>query len=390
MPDALPPRRVGVWLIGARGSVATTAVAGVAAVRAGLRDSTGMVTEQLPVAAGVLPGLDELVFGGHDVSDTPLLKHAEELADDGVIPASVLRGIADDLDATDARIRVGFRPEDGEGPVAAIARLTRDIAEFAAAVDADRVVVVNVASTEAPVTDDPAHADLASLQAALAEGRDVLPPSSLYALAAFSGGCSFVDFTPSVGPRLPALDEAARRAAVPYAGSDGKTGETLVKAALAPMFATRALRVRSWAGTNLLGGGDGATLADPERVSSKLRSKVEGIERVLGGDVVQPLHIDYVPDMGGWKTAWDHIAFEGFLGVKMRMQFTWEGCDSALAAPLIVDLARLVAAAHRSGMSGALPELSYFFKAPLDDAPVDLGSQYQRLCDFAASLSDDT
>ena len=38
--------------------------------------------------------------------------------------------------------------------------------------------------------------------------------------------------------------------------------------------------------------------------------------------------------MGEWKTAWDHIVFEGFLGVRMKLQFTWEGCDSALAAPL--------------------------------------------------------
>jgi myo-inositol-1-phosphate synthase len=375
-----------VWLVGARGSVGTTVIAGAAAVRAGLRDATGMVADQLPAAPGALPGLDQLVFGGHDVSVTPLLKHAEELADDGVIPASILRGINDDLEATDARIRMGYRPQDGEGPLAAMQHLRGDIEEFAAEIGAERVVVVNVASTEAPIADDPAHADLASLNAALSEGRHVLPPSSLYALAAFSAGAAFVDFTPSVGPRLPALDEAARAAGVPYAGSDGKTGETLVKAALAPMFANRALRVRSWAGTNLLGGGDGATLADPDRVESKLRSKAEGIERVLGAGVVQPLHIDYVPDMGGWKTAWDHIAFEGFLGVKMRMQFTWEGCDSALAAPLILDLARLVAGAHRSGRTGALPELGFFFKAPLDDAEADLGSQYQRLCDFAASL----
>jgi myo-inositol-1-phosphate synthase len=195
-----------------------------------------------------------------------------------------------------------------------------------------------------------------------------------------------VDFTPSVGPRLPALDQAAVVAGVPYAGSDGKTGETMVRAALAPMFAARALRVRSWSGTNLLGGGDGATLADPDHAASKLRSKSDGLERILGAGVTQPLHIDYVPDMGGWKTAWDHIAFEGFLGVRMKMQFTWEGCDSALAAPLILDLVRLTAAAQRAGRSGALPELGFFFKAPLDDAPVDLGSQYARLCEFASCL----
>ena len=45
--------------------------------------------------------------------------------------------------------------------------------------------------------------------------------------------------------------------------------------------------------------------------------------------------------MGDWKTAWDHIHFQGFLGTKMILQFTWQGCDSLLAAPLVIDLARL-------------------------------------------------
>ena len=54
--------------------------------------------------------------------------------------------------------------------------------------------------------------------------------------------------------------------------------------------------------------------------------------------------------MGEWKTAWDHIVFEGFLGVHMTLQFTWTGCDSALAAPLVLDLVRLAGA--RAGPRG--------------------------------------
>ena len=379
-------QRVGVWLVGARGSVATTAIAGAAAVRAGLRDTTALVAEHLPVDAGALGDVADLAFGGHDVAETTLLKQAEALADDGVLPASVVRAVEDDLAIAEAAIRFGAAEQDSEPPLAVVERLRDDIVAFRQSAGVDRVVVINVASTEGPVPADPAHAELGALRTALRAGRRVLPLSSLYALAAFDAGSPFVEFTPSVGPCLPALHAAALAAGVPYAGSDGKTGETLVKAALAPMFASRGLRVRSWSGTNLLGGGDGATLADPDRVVSKLRSKADGLERILGPDVTQPLHIDYVPDMGGWKTAWDHIAFEGFLGVRMKMQFTWEGCDSALAAPLILDLARLVAAAHRAGRVGPLGELGFFFKAQLDDAPGDLGSQYARLCDFAAGL----
>ena len=59
-----------------------------------------------------------------------------------------------------------------------------------------------------------------------------------------------------------------------------------MKTAIAPAFAARALRVRSWSGTNLLGGGDGATLADPYAAASKLESKAgvpRGDPRLPGG-----------------------------------------------------------------------------------------------------------
>ena len=68
--------------------------------------------------------------------------------------------------------------------------------------------------------------------------------------------------------------------------------------------------------------------------------------------------------MGEWKTAWDHIVFEGFLGVRMKLQFIWEGCDSALAAPLLLDLARLGALALERGERGVVAELAFFFKDP--------------------------
>jgi len=247
-------------------------------------------------------------------------------------------------------------------------------------------VVINVASTEPPAAPDPAHDSIDALERALATGRHVLPPSSLYAYAAFRAGAAFVDFTPSTGARLPALEALAEQRGVPHAGRDGKTGETLVKSALAPMFATRNLRVRSWSGPNLLGGGDGAALADPDRRASKLESKQRVLASILGYEPDAPLHIDYVPDLGEWKTAWDHISFEGFLGTRMGMQFTWEGCDSALAAPLVLDLARLVAAATAGGQRGGLDALGFFFKDPLNTDGHQLDRQFQRLCEWAGNL----
>ncbi|WP_234372881.1 inositol-3-phosphate synthase, partial [Streptomyces scabiei] len=81
---SVTPPSVGVWLIGARGSVATTVVAGCAAVTAGLHAPTGMVTETALFADAGLPPLTALVFGGHDTVDCPLPKRAEALAAGGV------------------------------------------------------------------------------------------------------------------------------------------------------------------------------------------------------------------------------------------------------------------------------------------------------------------
>ncbi len=252
----------------------------------------------------------------------------------------------------------------------------------------DRVVVVNVASTEPAPAAHPGHAALSTLEAALRIGEPVLPPSSLYAYAAFRAGCPYVDFTPSTGARLPALVELAAECALPYAGHDGKTGETLVKSVLAPMFAQRHLQVRTWSGVNLLGGGDGANLADPGANAAKSASKQRVLAETLGYQPQGTTRIEYVDDIGDFKTAWDLVTFAGFLGTAMRMEFTWHGCDSALAAPLVLDLARLTAAAHAAGRTGPLTELAFFFKDPLGAAPPHgLGEQWQALTEFVAGLA---
>ncbi|HZB33508.1 MAG TPA: inositol-3-phosphate synthase [Streptosporangiaceae bacterium] len=387
--------RIGVWLIGARGSVATTVVAGAAAVRAGLAPATGCVTEGDDFAAAGLPALGDLVFGGHDLAETCLPKRAEQLARSGVLPERLPELIQDDLLAADAEIRPGAGAA-GAGPrtqAEVAAALAADIGAFRERRAIDRVVVINVASTEPPCAPHPAHDSLPALAAALESAgpaagaaAGVLPPSSLYAYAALSSGCAYVDFTPSTGARLPAIDELAHTRGVPYAGSDGKTGETLVRSVLAPMFARRALRVRSWSGTNLLGGGDGATLGDPAAAASKNASKQRVLGETLGYPIDGEVHIDYVGDLGDWKTAWDHILFDGFLGARMTLQFTWQGCDSALAAPLVLDLARLMARAHETGRSGAVSELAFFFKDPIGTTEHDLAAQYETLRTWAGAL----
>jgi myo-inositol-1-phosphate synthase len=375
--------RAGIWLIGARGSVATTSVIGGLALRTGLADPTGLVTAHPDLHTAALPGFGELVFGGHDVTTEPLAKKAEELTSAGVLPARLAQTLEADLAGVEADLRyapVGATQAEAADAIAA------DITAFRARHDLDRLVVINVASTEPAAESHPAHASLGALSAALAAPGRVLPPSSLYAYAAFTAGCSYVDFTPSTGARLPALAELAAERRLPYAGHDGKTGETLLKAVIAPMFAMRNLTVRSWSGINLLGGGDGANLAEPGANAAKSVSKQRVLREILGYAPDGGTRIDYVADIGDFKTAWDLVTFTGFLGTAMSLQFTWQGCDSALAAPLVLDLARITLAAHEAGHAGPLTPLAFFFKDPMGDVDHALHAQWQALRAFLAAL----
>ncbi|QFY10125.1 myo-inositol-1-phosphate synthase [Nonomuraea phyllanthi] len=368
--------RTGVWLLGARGSVAVTSVLGALAVRAGLAEPTGCVLETPGLRSDALPGIGELVFGGHDISSIPLEKKAAALAEAGIVPAPLAAAVRDALSEVERDVRP-LPAGDTQAEVADA--IGADLDRFRRRHGLERVVVINVSSTEPAPPPHPAHADLDALRAALDGPEPVLPPSALAAYAALSAGCPYVDFTPSTGARLPALETLAEREGLPYGGHDGKTGETLVKSVLAPMFALRNLKVRTWSGTNLLGGGDGANLADPAANAAKSASKQRVLGETLGYVPQGDTRIDFVEDLDDFKTAWDLISFEGFLGTRMRMEFTWHGCDSALAAPLILDLARLTAAAHRAGRTGPLTELAFFFKDPLGKVPHGLAEQWQAL-----------
>ena len=348
----------GVWLVGARGSVAVTAIVGAAALCAGLVEPVGCVTAGPEFAGARLPDYADLVFGGHDVSDVSILKQAAELAADGVIPAALPSAVADELRAADAAIRPALpRAGDPRPARQRISGLIADIEAFRAERRLRRVVVVNVASTEPPIPDPdhPAHRRLADLETALDRDEAGLPPSSEYAYAALRAGCPYVDFTPSTGARLPALDELARSVGVPYAGSDGKTGETLLKSVLAPMFTSRALRVRSWSGTNLLGGGDGATLADAGAAASKTISQASwtGPDARLPRSRAAPTSTTS-PALGDWKTAWDHVTFEGFLGIRMTHAVHLAGLRFGAGRAAGPGPGAAAGRGHAAGSAGAL------------------------------------
>ncbi len=199
------------------------------------------------------------------------------------------------------------------------------------------------------------HESLERLTPALDRRQAPLPSSSLYAWAALDLGLPYINFTPSLGASVPALQELAQQRRAVIAGKDGKTGETLMKSVLAPMFAARNWQLLSWVGHNIFGNRDGKVLDDPNNKASKIRTKDQVISSIVGYKPQTLVSIEYIDSLDDWKTAWNHIHFAGFLGTKMTLQFIWQGCDSILAGPLVLDLARLAlfVAAPRRGRRAA-------------------------------------
>lgn len=394
-------RKPGVMIVGARGHLATTVMVGAAAMRLGLCGDTGMVTALEPFSQLGLVDAGNLVFSGWDIRKVdPASVIQDILGDVGYCDAEKMPLIEADLGAIAKNIFPGSAFNSGEAiqGLAAdrsmlngrrvsqlISELRSDILRFKADNDIADLVVVNLASTEPPLDRLGFDMTLDELERAIAEDdKSVIRASTLYAYAAIDAGAVYINFTPSGGAMFDGLVELAEKRGVPIMGSDGKTGETLVKTALAPMFACRNLNVLSWQGYNILGNMDGAVLAHSENKTSKIRSKDKALSRILGYKPHAQVSIDYVPSLGDRKTAWDFIHFQGFLNTKMSLQFTWQGCDSALAAPLVLDLVRLGLFAKQQGESGLMPHLACFFKSPVGVEEHNLHRQFQMLEAYAA------
>lgn len=398
-------RRIGVWLIGAWGGVATTVVVGLLALKRGLTGTTAIVSSQPPFDKLDLVNWDELVLGGHEIRETTALAEAKQLLEKShVFQPHLLAQLESDLAAFDKNVRPGTLINVGptiaslagsqslkfqsESAAQAISRLSNDIKDFQTREKLDRVIVVYVSSTEPPASETVHKLSWADVSQQLTQpGPGILPASSLYAIAALQLKCPFVNFTPSVGTDCPSLKEYAKQQGVVHVGRDGKTGETLMKAVLAPMFAARNLQVMSWVGHNIFGNLDGKVLDDPVNKANKVRSKDHLLTEILGYKPQTLVSIEYIESMGDWKTAWDHIHFQGFLGTPMVLQFIWQGCDSLLAAPLVIDLIRLTEREARRGKSGVMSHLASFFKSPMECDEPAFAYQFQQLLHWAEAVA---
>lgn len=396
--------KVGVWIIGVKGSIATTMILGVLAMRRGIQSSGGGMLTATELFSGLpLPEISGMVFGGCDIRSHSLADSVAEFrrefnfldqeidrdidADLAVIEANISLGTAINCGASIEQLGTGLDRE--QNIPSEIDAIRDNLRRFRTQNGLAEVVVINLASTEPPLELGACHHDIEALRERFAEGdAAAVRASTLYAYAAIMEGCPYVNFTPSNAALPPALVSLAETCGVPVMGNDGKTGETLVKSTLAPMFTSRNLEVLSWEGFNLLGNLDGKVLDDPENCASKLKTKDEVLQKILGYAPHSSVHINYVPSLGDQKTAWDFIHFKGFLDAKMTLQFTWQGYDSLLAAPLALDLVRLAVMAKQRQESGLMRHLASFFKAPIGVSEYRHAAQFEMLTRYIKAALD--
>lgn len=406
---------VGLWLIGARGSVATTMLVGLGELAKTDQDiqnvgKIGLISELPQFSSIDLVPWNSVTVGGHEIRETNLLREAEILAEKSrAFETHLVAKNSSFLSDVDNRIRPGIlsgcgniveslatdgyaRTANGNDNIELIELIKTDLDEFKKKENLDSVVVVNVASTEPTFNTDSLPTDWNEFESNLNVNEFQLPSSTLYAIAAFQSGMPFVNFTPSIGSNLPALKDLALTQGVCHCGQDGKTGETLVKSALAPMFAHRNLNVMSWVGHNIFGNMDAKVLDEPENKQSKVSSKDQLLQQILGYQPQTHISIENINSLGDWKTAWDHVHFQGFLGTPMTLQFVWQGCDSILAAPLVLDLVRFAERAQRAEQHGVLEFLSSFFKSPMSidgnqQSSQELTAQFQQLEQWAEAIA---
>lgn len=377
--ESIDARRIGICIVGLGGAVATTAVAGMAMLR---HDEIGV--EGLPLATlpreltCSLASYQNLVFGGWDVNPDDLARAAKT---HNVLSALQLDAVAGELENIKPFPAIGSlefcRNIECTNVVAAeshrdgIEFIRTDISGFKASNDLDTVVVINLASTERSVDlTSSVYSSIDNFERALDDDSSEISPAMLYAYAAIKEGCPYGNFTPSVAADVPALIELALREGVPLAGKDGKTGQTFIKTVIAPALRARALHVEGWFSTNILGNRDGLALNDKDSLASKLGTKGSVLDQILGYKVEDHLvDIRYYKPRGDNKEAWDNIDVTGFMGQPMQIKINFLCKDSILAAPLVIEIARLLDLAQRRRCYGAQEQFGVFFKLPMTATP---------------------
>ncbi len=381
-------------LIPGIGAVSTTFMAGVEAVKRGLGEPIGSLTQLGTVRLGKrtegrtpriqdfvpLAKIQDLVFGGWDIFEDNAYQAAVNAS---VLEPTLLEKLRQPLEAIQPMKAVfdqnyvkrihGPNVKSAGSKMDHAEMLMEDIRQFQESTGAARLVMIWCGSTEVFHKPAAVHQTLKEFECGLQKNDPEIAPSQIYAYAALKSGVPFANGAPNLTTDMPALLELARERQIPICGKDFKTGQTFMKTLLAPGFKSRMLGIKGWFSTNILGNRDGEVLEDPGSFKSKEETKLSVLEQILQpdlypqlyGDLYHAVRINYYPPRGDSKEGWDNIDIFGWLGYPMQIKIDFLCRDSILAAPLVLDLVLFLDLAQRAGMKGIQEWLSFYFKAPM-------------------------
>jgi myo-inositol-1-phosphate synthase len=385
--------RLGILLPGL-GAVSTTFIIGVEAIRRGLGQPIGSLTQMGTIRLGKrtdgrsplirdfvpLASLQDIVFGGWDIYEDSVYDAAIGA---GVLERTLIESVKDAIEPIRPMKAVfdhefvkrlnGPNVKKGKTKLELAEQLMEDIARFRKEKECARLVMIWCGSTEVFIKSETIHESIESFEAGLKGNHPSIAPSMIYAYAALKSGVPFANGAPNLTVDVPALRQLAADRQVPICGKDFKTGQTLMKTILAPGLKARMLGLAGWYSTNILGNRDGEVLDDPGSFKTKEESKLSVLSHILQpelyptlyGDFTHKVSIHYYPPRGDNKEGWDNIDIFGWLGYPMQIKINFLCRDSILAAPIVLDLALFMDLAQRSGMKGVQEWLSFYFKSPM-------------------------
>jgi len=385
--------KLGVLLVGL-GAVSTTLVAGVAAIRKGLGEPFGSLTQmgtirlgkrnenRVPKIADFVPlyGVNDIEFAAWDIFEDSAYAAAMKC---GVLEEKLLEQLKPELedvrpmkavfDRRYVKLLDGPHVKQGANKMELAGQLMDDIHRFKEEKQVESLVMIWCGSTEIFIEPSEVHQSLANLEEGLENNDENIPSSMVYAYAALKLGIPFANGAPNLTVDIPAFAELAQQNQVPLCGKDFKTGQTMMKTIIAPGLKARMLGLSGWFSTNILGNRDGEVLDDPDSFKTKEESKLSVLEHILQPKVYPQLYddfyhkvrINYYPPRKDNKEGWDNIDIFGWLGYPMEIKIDFLCRDSILAAPLALDLVLFLDLARRSEMSGVQEWLSFYFKSPM-------------------------
>jgi len=385
------------------GAVSSTFIAGVEAIRRGLRLPIGSLTQMAHIRLGKrtdgrqplvrnfvpLAELDDIVFGGWDIFEDSVY---EACLNAGVLDRYLIEELKPALEQIHPMPAVfdnyyvkklqGDHVKKGKNKRELAEALIEDMFRFHKENGCERLVMIWCGSTEIFLERSEVHQSIEAFEKGLDEDHPDIAPSMVYAYAAIKEGIPYANGAPNLSADIPALEELAKQKGSPICGKDFKTGQTLMKTILSPGFKARQIGINGWFSTNILGNRDGEVLDDPESFKTKEESKLGVLGSILQpelypdlyGNLYHKVRINYYPPRGDNKEGWDNIDIFGWLGMPMQIKVDFLCRDSILAAPLVLDLALLLDLARRADLAGIQEWLSFYFKSPV--VPANLNAEH--------------